>query len=103
MADNATLAACVLALQAIAGDNIFEASAMMELERRRLVISAAGLAICGVATTRLLPEEMLLRDRRPTRSRVAILSAEHYSEELVDLISSGLRDFGLNLRERAYC
>jgi len=76
---------------------------MMELERRRLVISAAGLAICGAATTRLLPEEMLLRDRRPTRSRVAILSAEHYSEELVDLISSGLRDFGLNLRERAYC
>jgi uncharacterized protein (DUF362 family) len=74
---------------------------MMEIERRRLVISAAGLAICGAATTRLLPKEMLLRDRRPTRSRVAILSAEHYSEDLVDLISSGLRDFGLNLREKS--
>ena len=66
---------------------------MMELERRRLVISAAGLAICGAATTRLLPEEIVLRDRRPTRSLVAILSSEHYSEDLVDLLSSGLRDF----------
>ena len=74
---------------------------MMELERRRLVISAAGLAVCGAATTRLLPEDMLLPDRRPTRSRVAILSAEHYSDDLVDLISSGLRDFGLNVREKS--
>jgi uncharacterized protein (DUF362 family) len=74
---------------------------MIELERRRLVIRAAGLTICGAATSRLLPEEMLLRDRRPTRSRVAILSAKHYSEDLVDLISAGLRDFGLNLRDKS--
>jgi uncharacterized protein (DUF362 family) len=73
---------------------------MMELDRRRLVISAAGLAIGGAATTRFLPEEMLLRDRRPARSRVAILSAEHYSEGLADLVFSGLREFRLNLREK---
>ena len=73
---------------------------MMELDRRRLVISAAGLAVGGVATARLLPEEMLLRDRRPSRSRVSILSAEHYSEHLSDLLFAGLREFRLNLREK---
>ena len=73
---------------------------MMDLDRRRLVISAAGLAIGGAATTRLLPEEILLRDRRPARSRVAILSAEHYSEGLTNLVLSGLREFHLSLREK---
>ena len=48
---------------------------MIELDRRRAMISAAGLAVGGMATARLLPEEMLLRDRRPARSRVAIISA----------------------------
>ena len=72
----------------------------MDLDRRRLVISAAGLAIGGAATARLLPEEMLLRDRRPARSRVAILSAEHYSEGLANLVLSGLREFQLTLREK---
>ena len=73
---------------------------MMDLDRRRLVISAAGLAIGGAAAARLLPEEMLLRDRRPVRSRVAILSAEHYSEGLTNLVLSGLREFRLTLREK---
>ena len=73
----------------------------MELDRRRLVISAAGLAIGGAATARLLPEEMLLRDSRPPRSRVAILSAEHYSEDLVNLMASGLREFQLDVREKS--
>ena len=43
---------------------------------------------------------MLLRDRRPARSRVAILSAEYYSEGLINLVLSGLREFQLNLREK---
>jgi uncharacterized protein (DUF362 family) len=73
---------------------------MMDLDRRRLVISAAGLAIGGPATARLLPEEMLLRDRRPARSRVAILSAKHYSEGLTNLVLSGLREFRLTIREK---
>ena len=53
---------------------------MIELDRRRAIISAAGLAVGGMTTARLLPEEMLLRDRRPASSRVAILSAVEYSE-----------------------
>ena len=73
---------------------------MMELDRRRLVISAAGLAIGGAATARLLPDELLLRDRRPARSRVAILSAEHYSEGLTNLVLSALREFRFTLREK---
>jgi uncharacterized protein (DUF362 family) len=70
---------------------------MIEFDRRRALISTAGLAIGGMTTAQLLPEEMLLRDRRPARSRVAILSADHYSEDLADLVFYGLRDFRLNL------
>ena len=73
----------------------------MNLDRRRLVISAAGLAVAGMTTARLLPEEMLLRDRRPRRSRVAIISAEEYSERLDDLLLSALREFHFNLRGKS--
>jgi uncharacterized protein (DUF362 family) len=52
-----------------------------------------------MTTARLLPEEMLLRDRR--RSRVAIISAERYSERLDDVLLSGLREFRLNLRGKS--
>ena len=54
-----------------------------------------------MTTARLLPEEMLLRDRRPRRSRVAIISAEEYSERLEDVLLSGLREFHLNLRGKS--
>src|SRR5436853_3322806 len=70
----------------------------MNHDRRRLVISAAGIAVGGMTTARLLPEEMLLRDRRPRRSRVAVVSAEKYSESLEDVLLSCLREFHLNLR-----
>ena len=73
----------------------------MNLDRRRLVVSAAGLAVGGLATARLLPEEMLLRDRRPQRSRVAVISAEEYSEHLDEVLLSGLREFRLNLRGKS--
>src|SRR6266849_6408672 len=73
----------------------------MNLDRRRLVVSAAGLAVGGMATARLLPEEMLLRDRRPQRSRVAVISAEEYSEHLDEVLLSGLREFRLNLRGKS--
>ena len=73
----------------------------MELDRRRLVISAVGLTIGGAATARLLPEEMLLRDRRPRHSLVAIISAEQYSERLDEVLLSGLREFHLNLRGKS--
>lgn len=73
----------------------------MNLARRRLVISTAGIAVGGMTTARLLPEEMLLRDRRPQRSRVAVISAEEYSEHLDEVLLSGLREFRLNLRGKS--
>ena len=73
----------------------------MNPDRRRLVISAAGLAVGGMTTARLLPEEMLLRDRRPRHSRVAIVSAEQYSEHLEELLLSALREFRLNLHAKS--
>ena len=74
---------------------------MIEFDRRRALISAAGLAVGGMATARLLPEEMLLRDRRLARSRVAIISAVMYSEGLVDSLTRALSIFGLNLRGKS--
>jgi uncharacterized protein (DUF362 family) len=70
---------------------------VINLDRRRLMVSTAGLAVGGMTTARLLPEEMLLRDRRPQRSRVAVISAEEYSERLDEVLLSGLREFRLNL------
>jgi len=73
----------------------------MNPDRRRLIISAAGVATGGMATARLLPEEMLLRDRRPRRSRVAIIAAQEYSESLEGVLVSGLQEFHLNLHGRS--
>jgi len=44
---------------------------------------------------------MLLRDRRPRHSRVAIVSAEQYSERLEQLLLSALREFRLNLHAKS--
>jgi uncharacterized protein (DUF362 family) len=74
---------------------------MIDFDRRRALMSAAGLAVGGMATARLLPEEMLLRDHRPARSSVAILSATGYSESLVDSLTEALRLFRLNLRHKS--
>ena len=74
---------------------------MIEFDRRRALISAAGLAVGGMTTARLLPEEMLLRDRRLARSKVAIISAVMYSEGLVDSLTRVLSIFGLNLRHKS--
>ena len=54
-----------------------------------------------MTTARLLPEEMLLRDRRLARSKVAIISAVMYSEGLVDSLTRALSIFGLNLRNKS--
>jgi len=74
---------------------------MIEVDRRRALISAAGLVVGGTTTARLLPEEMLLRDRRLARSKVAIISAVMYSEGLVDSLTRALSIFGLNLRDKS--
>lgn len=74
---------------------------MKELDRRRLTLGAAGIVASGFATTKLLPEEMLLADRRPCRSRVAIISADSYSQGLEETLLSALRLFNLDLKGKA--
>ena len=74
---------------------------MIQYDRRRALISAAGLGVGGVAAARLLPEEMLLRDRRPRRSRVAVISAEKYSERLEEILLWGLRLFHLDVNKKS--
>jgi uncharacterized protein (DUF362 family) len=74
---------------------------MTEFDRRRALISAAGLGVGGITTARRLPEEMLLRNRRPVRSRVAILSATGYSEGLAESLTRAIRLFGLILRDKS--
>ena len=74
---------------------------MSHVDRRRAVVGGAGIALGGIATARLLPEETLLRDRRSPRSRVAILSALQYSESLVDSLMQAIRLFKLDLRGKS--
>jgi uncharacterized protein (DUF362 family) len=74
---------------------------MNAFDRRRAVIGATGIALGGIATARLLPEEMLLRDRRRARSRVAIISALQYSEALVDSVTQAIRLFKFDLRGKS--
>jgi uncharacterized protein (DUF362 family) len=74
---------------------------MRRIDRRQAVVGAAGIALGAAATAKLLPEEMLLHDRRPARSRVAILSAQQYSEDLADLIARILREFNIDLRRKS--
>lgn len=74
---------------------------MIRVNRREAMVGAAGLAVGGVSTAVLLPGEKLPRDRRPARSRVAILSASEYSEDLVDPLIRALGLFGLNCRDKS--
>ncbi len=74
---------------------------MSRLNRRELALGAAGVVSGGFATIKLLPEEMLLQDRRPQRSRVAIITAHEYSERLREVLLSGLRLFHLNMQGRS--
>jgi hypothetical protein len=64
---------------------------MSGVDRRRALVGAAGITLSGIAAARLLPEEVLLRDQRRTRSRVAILSALEYSEDLADSLTRAIR------------
>lgn len=74
---------------------------MTELDRRRAIASAAGLAVGGIATARMLPEEMFLHDRRLARSRVAIVSAAEYTHGLIDMLVQAIRLFRLDLRSKS--
>lgn len=71
----------------------------MNSNRRRFVTAAAGLA--GVAATWPVIPRWHGPDVRKARSRVAILSAEGYSDALETLLLGALSDFGLNVRGRS--
>ncbi len=62
---------------------------------------AATVAVSGVglslAAAELVPRHALMRDRRPARSRVAILTADRYSDALEQLLYDGLKLFNLPL------
>lgn len=76
---------------------------MNAFDRRRAVVGATGIALGGIATARLLPQAMLLRDRRPVRSRVAIISALKYSEALADSVMRAVGLFNFDLRGNQCC
>ena len=68
----------------------------MSVSRRGFLIGSAALA-AGTAVTApfLLPKYHL--DRRSKRSRVAVLHADQYSQDLDQLIAAGLRLFPINV------
>jgi uncharacterized protein (DUF362 family) len=74
---------------------------MSRVDRRRALVGGVGIALGGMAPARLLPEEILLHDRRPSRSRVAILSALEYLEDLADSLTRAIRLFDLDLRNKS--
>jgi hypothetical protein len=69
----------------------------MNSNRRQFATTAAGLAGATAAWSALRRHGSAVRK---ARSRVAILSAEGYSDALETLLFAALRDFGLNVRGR---
>ena len=69
----------------------------MSPTRRDFLIGSAALA-AGTAVTApfLLPKYHL--DQRPKRSRVAILNAQQYSQQLDQILAAGLRLFPIDVR-----
>src|SRR2546429_8858335 len=70
------------------------------MTRRSLLAGSVGLA-AGAATAApfLLPRYDYVR--RPSRSRVAILPADAYSDKLEQQLMGGLRLFNLDIRGRS--
>jgi uncharacterized protein (DUF362 family) len=65
-----------------------------------LIIGGTALAAGGsVSAPFFLPKYHL--DRRPKRSRVAVLRAERYSQHLDQILREGLRLFPLDVRDKA--
>jgi len=72
----------------------------VKLDRRTLLAGSAGLVV-GAATTALLLEPKYHIVRRQPRSRVAILKAEAYSENLEELLWHGLGLFHLDVQGKS--
>ena len=69
----------------------------MSLTRRDLLVGSTALAAGAlVSLPFFLPKYHV--DRRPKRSRVAILNAEQYSQKLDEALAAGLRLFPIDVR-----
>jgi uncharacterized protein (DUF362 family) len=69
----------------------------VSVTRRDFLIGSAALAAGATVTAPfLLPKYHL--DQRPKRSRVAILNAQQYSQQLDQILAAGLRLFPINIR-----
>jgi len=69
------------------------------MDRRDWLIASA--VVTGSAVTMRLQRRKYSRDLRPKRSRVAILSADKYSDTLDDVVYEGLRLFNLEVRGKS--
>ena len=69
------------------------------MNRRDLLLASA--AATGAALTAYFRGRKFVRDVRPSRSRVAVLSADQYSEKLDQLIYDGIQLFDLDVRGKS--
>src|SRR3989475_6642926 len=69
------------------------------MNRRDLLLASA--ATTGAALTAYFRGRKFVRDVRPSRSRVAALTADQYSEKLDQLVYDGLRLFDLDVRRKS--
>jgi len=69
------------------------------MNRRDWLVASA--AVAGSALTAQLQRRKYSRDFRPSRSRVAVLTADQYSDKLDRLIYDGIRLFSLNVRGKS--
>jgi uncharacterized protein (DUF362 family) len=69
----------------------------MKVDRRAFLAGSLGLTV-GAATTALLEKRKYYVIRKQPRSRVAILRAESYSNDLEQILRSGLDLFQLDVR-----
>ncbi len=72
----------------------------MKFDRRTFLAGSLGVA-AGAATTSLLAQPKYHVNRRQPRSRVAILTAESYSEDLERIMWQGLDLFHLDIRGKS--
>lgn len=72
----------------------------MNLDRRTLIAGTVAVA-AGAALSRRLFQSPYRSVRRPPHSRVAILRASAYNDKLEEILTQGLRLFGLDLSNRS--
>ena len=72
----------------------------MKFDRRTFLAGSLGVA-AGAATTSLLAQPKYHVNRRRPRSRVTILTAESYSEDLERILWHGLNLFHLDIRGKS--